>query len=349
MQSTQQTPERPLWQARFAVGTVFFIMGAIFANWAVRIPTVSANLDLSEGELGLALMLGSVGVILGLLITGGLIARFGSHRVSTVMVILKALSLGFISLAVDFYTLSLVLFFYGMANSITDVAINAQAIEVERKRGKPIMNSFHGLWSIGSFAGSLIGTLFINLGTSTLLHFWTLTVIFMVVAFASQHLLLRIDGEKDQNDQAPFSFPPRMVWGLGAVAFAAGISEGAVADWSGLYLRDIVEVSEAWVPLGFVAFSLTMTTGRFLGDTVAEWLGNVRLIRLSGVLATSGILLPIFFPSLVTALLGFGIAGLGLAVGIPLAFSASGKLPNISPGRAVAGVATIGYAGFLVG
>ncbi|MEL7435222.1 MAG: MFS transporter [Chloroflexota bacterium] len=349
MQSIQHTPERPLWQARFAVGTVFFIMGAIFANWAVRIPTVSANLDLSEGELGLALMLGSVGVILGLLITGGLIARFGSHRVSTVMVILKALSLGFISLAVDFYTLSLVLFFYGMSNSMTDVAINAQAIEVERKRGKPIMNSFHGLWSIGTFVGSLIGTGFINVGTTTAQHFWTLTVIFMLIAFATQHMLLRIDGEKDQNDQAPFSLPPRMVWGLGAVAFAAGISEGAVADWSGLYLRDIVEVSEAWVPLGFVAFSLTMTTGRFLGDTVAEWLGNVRLIRLSGVLATSGILLPIFFPSLVTALLGFGIAGLGLAVGIPLAFSASGKLPNISPGRAVAGVATIGYAGFLVG
>lgn len=349
MQPNNTAPTRSLWHTRFAVGAVFFIMGAIFANWAVRIPTVSANLNLSEGELGLALMLGSVGVIFGLLITGGLIARFGSHRVSTVMVMAKALSLGFISLAVDFYSLSLVLFLYGMANSMTDVAINAQAIEVERRRGKPIMNSFHGLWSIGSFAGSLIGTGFINLGTTTILHFWTLTVIFIIAAFAVQHMLLRIEGEKDKNDQAPFSFPPRIVWGLGAVAFAAGVSEGAMADWSGLYIRDVVQAPEQWVPLGFIAFSFTMTTGRFLGDTVASKLGNARLIRLSGALAASGIGLVVLFPNLWTAFIGFGITGFGLAVGIPLAFSASGKLPDISPGRAVAGVATIGYAGFLVG
>lgn len=346
MQSDTQA--RPLWQARFAVGTVFFVMGAIFANWVSRIPNVATKLNLSEGELGLALMVSAIGVIFGLLITGGLIARFGSHRVSATMVMLKAISLGTISLATDFYTLAGALFFFGIFNAITDVAINAQAIEIERRRGKSIMSSFHGLWSIGSFAGALMGAGFIALGTSLTQHFWIATAIFVVVILSTQHMLLRLDDEKNEDDAA-FQLPPRAVWGLGAVAFAAGISEGAIADWSGLYLQDVVGAAVAIVPLGFAAFSLMMTTGRFLGDTLAEKLGSARWIRISGALAASGVLMALIFPYVPTTLLGFAIAGFGLAVGIPLAFSAAGKLPNINPGRAVAGVATIGYAGFLVG
>lgn len=335
--------------ARMAVSATFFTIGAIFANWISRIPEVSQTLNLSEGALGLALMLGSAGVIIGLLMASGLIARFGSKNVSFFGAFIYAIVLGIIGLSFNFITLSVSLFFAGMCNSITDVAMNAQGVELETRRQKPIMNSFHAMWSVGLFSGAVMGSGFVTLGFSFREHFLIVPILFMVIMLIARRYLLNIDGEQNNDDQATFQFPPKVLWGLGAVAFAAGLSEGAIIDWGGLYLVKIVGSTEAVAALGLAAFSFSMVAMRFAGDMVAARVGEARLVRLGGVAVVIGVGFALLIPTFWTTVLGFALAGLGLAVAIPLAFSAAGKLPNIQSGRAIAGVATIGYAAFLVG
>lgn len=345
----QKTKDSNFSASRMAVSATFFTIGALFANWISRIPDVSATLNLSEGAIGLALMISSIGVILGLLITSGMIARFGSKNVSFFGAIAYALVLGLVSLSTNFYTLSFMLFFAGMFNSMTDVAMNAQGVELEARRKKPIINSFHAMWSVGLFTGALMGSGFVFLGFSFREQFMIVPIFFIILMLFSRKHLLDIAGEQNQDEQATFQFPPKILWGLGAVAFAAGISEGAIIEWGGLYLVNIVNTNEAIAALGLAAFSFTMVTMRFAGDTISERVGASRLVRLGGIGVVIGVGLALIFPTFWVTIFGFSLAGIGLAVAIPLAFSAAGKLPNIQSGRGIAGVATIGYAAFLVG
>ena len=345
----QKKLNRELFMARVAVSATFFTIGAIFANWVARIPEVKETLNLTEASLGLALMAGSAGVIVGLLIASGLIARFGSKNVSFYGPLIYSIVLASIGFSFNFMTLSVALFFAGMCNSITDVAMNAQGVEVELRSNKQIMNSFHAFWSVGLFSGAVMGSAFVSLGFSFREHFLIVPVFFIILTLVMRRYLLEIDGEQNSEEQATFQFPPRALWGLGALAFAAGLSEGAIIDWGGLYLHEIVGTTEAVAALGLAAFSAMMVLMRFAGDTVAERVGAARLVRLGGIGVVFGVGLALLIPTFWTTVIGFSVAGIGLAVAIPLAFSAAGKLPGIAPGRAIAGVATIGYAAFLVG
>jgi len=341
--------QRSFLYSRIAVSAVFFTIGAVFANWISRIPQVKENLSLSEADLGLALMMASIGLLFGLLMTSGLIARFGSKNISIYGAICLSASLVFVGFAFNFVTLSIALFFSGLFNGVTDVAMNTQGAEVEKRSGKQIMNSFHAFWSIGTFTGAVMGAGFVTLGFSVRDHFLAVPLFFIVLMLIMRQFLLDIPDEQNSDNQAAFQLPPRAIWALGALAFAAGLSEGALIDWGGLYLHDIVGTSEAVAAFALAAFSATMVFGRFTGDTVAERIGASRLVRIGGGLVVVGIGIALFFPTLWTSLFGFALAGLGLATAIPLAFSAAGKMPAIPSGRAIAGVATIGYAAFLMG
>lgn len=347
--NTQVHSQTRLRWARVAVSATFFVVGAVFANWVSRIPQVTETLNLSESQLGIILMVMSTGVIMGLLMSSGVIARFGSRQVSAVGAMLYALTLMAIGFATDAVILAGILFFFGMFNSVVDVAMNAQGIEVEQRAQKPIMNSFHAFWSVGTFVGALMGSGFVAAGASVQQHFMLAPIVMVALMLWAGRYLLTIPDEQNAEHTATFQLPPAPVWGLGAVAFAAGLSEGAFMDWGGLYLHDVVGTSESTAALGLAAFSTTMVVGRFTGDSIAARLGASRLVRGGGVLASVGIALLIAIPHLLTVFIGFAMIGMGIAVAIPLAFSAAGKLPNISPGRGVAGVATIGYAAFLVG
>lgn len=345
----QKTKNRNLLLARIAVSVLFFSNGAVFANWLSRIPEVKTMLELSESMLGLALMSASVGVILGLLITSGLIARFGSNRVSAFAAIGQAVVAGFLALASDFFSLAGILFFLGLFTSIMDVAMNTGGAEVEAQSNKQIMSSFHGFWSLGLFAGLTMGSAFASAGFSFQQHFMVVPIIFIMPVLVSMRFLPGIEGEQNSDGQAAFQFPPRAIWGLGALAFAAGISEGAILDWGGIYLHEIVHTSEATAALGLSFFSATMLLMRFAGDIVAQRVGASLLVRIGGIAAVFGIGLALLIPTFTATVIGYSIAGIGLAVVIPLAFSAAGKIPELPSGRAIAGVATIGYAAFLIG
>lgn len=348
MQATQTPSKTSAFRSRIAVLAMFFINGLIYFNWAVRIPDIQTQVGLTKETLGYALLGLSLGVVLALPTAGGLISRFGSRAVTVVGGLAFCLILPAISLVNTFWVLFAVLFVSGVSTSIMDIAMNAQAVAVERALGQPVMSSFHGAFSMGTFAGAGIGTLVLGRQISLMQHFLTAGIVGAVIVLLAALWLMNVDGEK-QAQGAVFTLPPRALWLLGVISFCAAIGEGAMADWSTLYLEEVVDAREAVVGYGLTAFSLMMTVGRLLGDVVASRFNKVTIVRGGGTLAALGLAGAIFFPSLWTSVMGFAFVGLGLSVVIPMAYSAAGNHPSISPGQAIAGVATIGYSAFLAG
>jgi fucose permease len=343
--STTLSVHRP---ARLAVFVMFFVNGSLFANWVSRIPDIQRALALTPGELGIVLLGIAVGVLTALGFVGGLIARFGSQRVTMTAMLAMCVLLTLLAWMPSAPLLFINLALFGASMSTMDIAMNAQAVEVERRYQQPIMSSFHALFSLGGVVGALVGALLISLGMSPAQHFLGAAFTYGLLAFAFSGSLLRI--EKEGRKGAPvFQLPRRELLPFGVVAFCAALGEGSMADWSGVYLESVIGADASIAALGFAAFSLTMTVGRFTGDWLVARFRRDLLVQLGGGLAGVGLLLAVFIPSVPTALLGFAAVGAGISITIPLVFSAAGNLPNIPPGVGIAGVSTIGYGGFLAG
>jgi Na+/melibiose symporter-like transporter len=211
------------------------------------------------------------------------------------------------------------------------------------------MSSFHASFSIGGLTGALIGAGLASLATVTpLLHFTLAAVLFGSIMVFSYPHLLPAEGQP-QEKTGVFRLPERALWLLGSVAFCSALAEGAMADWSALYLNQVFETTAGFAALGFAAFSLTMTVGRLLGDSLTRAWRPTIIVRAGGFVATLGFLALVLTTEPSIALIGFAAIGLGLANIIPLSFSAAGNYPGITTGIGIAGVATIGYAGFLAG
>jgi len=336
-------------KSRAAVLLAFFTNGALMATWVSRIPAIQSKFGLSEGALGMLLLGLSAGMLTSLLLAGGLIARFGSPNVTLYCALASCLALPFLAIGSQPIVLFTVLFVFGGGLGAMDVAMNEQAVLVERNAKRPLMSSFHAGYSIGGVAGALMGAGMAALtGSSTLPHFVISAAIFSgTIVFSFPHLLPteRRTGKKE----AVFRLPERSLWILGAIAFCSVIGEGAMADWSAVYLTKVLNTDTAFAALGFAAFSLTMTIGRIFGDFLSRKLTPTLIVRIGGFIAALGILAVVLTDNPIIAITGFAAVGVGLANIIPILFSAAGNFPGISPGAGIAGVATIGYAGFLVG
>jgi predicted MFS family arabinose efflux permease len=260
----------------------------------------------------------------------------------------KCLILPLLALMTQPLTLWIALFAFGAALSSMDVAMNAQAVAVEHRANKPLMSSFHASFSIGGLVGALLGAGITALSGEPLAHFIFAAILFLVIMLVAARHLLVVSGEKSDGGSL-FRLPPRALWALGAIAFCTAIGEGSMADWSGVYLTQVIGTTAAFAALGFAAFSLAMTIGRLLGDRLATRFDSVRIVRFGGLITTIGMLAALFTSQPIVVLIGFAAVGAGLANIIPLAFSAAGNFPNIPSSAGIAGVATIGYAGFLAG
>lgn len=336
--------------ARIAVLLMFFINGAVFANWVSRIPQIQDKLTLSEGQLGVVLLGVAVGVLVALSLVGGLVARHGSKRVTTGGAIALCLLLPLLAWMPNPEFLWINLFFVGMAMSTMDVAMNAQAVEVEQRANRPLMSTFHAAFSVGGFAGAAIGAGMAAASIDPTIHFLVAGIGFLLLTLVSRRNLIPHERTETTGGGDPvFQLPSRALLPLGIVAFAAAIGEGAMADWSGVYLSDVVLTDDGVAALGFAVFSITMTIGRLSGDWLSSRFTEVPVVRLGGLIASLGLLLAILVPQPLPTLLGFGAVGLGLSTVVPLAFSVAGRIPGISSSVGIAGVATIGYAGFLAG
>lgn len=341
--------------ARQALSMVFLVNGAVLATWVSRIPAIKAALTLSDGQLGLALLGMAVGALIAFPLTGWLASRFGSRLVTITAGALYCLVLPLLALAPSLLTLTLVLMLFGGFNGAMDVAMNANGVEVEERYGRRILSSLHGLFSLGGLIGAGLGALAAYVELAPLPHFGIATLVLALTLLLVGPRLLAspikpTSSSADASDHAPlFALPTKAVLGFGLIAFCAYISEGAMADWSAVYLRGSLGTSAAFAASGYAAFSLTMTITRLVGDALVTRLGPMRVVRFGGLLSGVGLGAALLLASPISTLLGFACVGLGMATIVPLVFSAAGRTAGVAPSTAIAAVATMGYSGLLAG
>jgi fucose permease len=338
---------RALRRARAAVTVMFLLNGTVFASWVPHIPAVKSRLSLSDGELGLLLLCIAAGSIASLALSGWLVSRFGSRLVTVASGIglCLALPIPVVSASLSLSAASLLVF--GAFNGALDVAMNAQAVEVQRRYGRSIMSAFHGCFSLGGLLGAGLAGVLLKLGVEPLQHALAMALLGVVSAALAAWSLLPAPPDAAAREPV-FVRPTGVLLPLGLLALCGLVIEGAMADWSAVYLADAHGASLDVAASGYAVFSLAMAAGRFAGDRLIDRFGVVHLLRACAVLATAGLLLTVI-ASQAGALLGFAAIGFGMANIIPLLFTAAGRVPGVPPGRALAAVASAGYFGFLVG
>jgi MFS family permease len=336
---------------RVAVAAVFFLNGAGFASWAVRLPALQEQHALGEGALGAALLGAAAGLFVSLTAASVVVARYGSRRTTIAAGLAYAAALPLLALAPSFPALVAALVVVGFTNGSLDLAMNAQAVEVERRYQRSIMSSFHGLFSAGGLVGAAAAGLLAGLDVGLRPHLvgTGLLVASVLLAVASQ-LPHDPDGAHSRDAGKPVLVLPRgPLLGLGAVAFGVLMAEGAINDWSAVYLRSEVDAGSGTATLGFAAFAGAMTAGRLSGDRLVTLLGRTDVVRLGGLLASLGLAAALLAPGPTVAVAGFGLVGLGLAPIFPLVLAAAGRTPGVRPASGLAAASTAGYTGFLVG
>jgi MFS family permease len=333
---------------RIAVSSFFSLAGICFASWASRIPDIQAKMQLNSAALGGILLCLPIGLVTSLPIAGFLVAKYGSRIIVMGSAILYACTLPMLGFASSTLQLMIALFVFGFGGNMINISVNTQAVGTESLYHKPIMASFHGLWSMAGFTGAAVGTLMVHFHVIPPYHFLCITALAaLVLIFFSGKLIYK---DFSYNEKQPiFAKPDKSILNFGLIAFCSMICEGAMFDWSGIYFVKVVKPDPSLVTVGYTAFMCTMATGRFIGDWVAFRLGMKKMLQLSGIMTASGLLLAVFFPQFITATIGFLIVGAGISSVIPMIYSAAGRSKIMSPGVAIAAVSTIGYLGFLFG
>jgi predicted MFS family arabinose efflux permease len=230
-----------------------------------------------------------------------------------------------------------------------DVSMNALAVEVETYVGKPIMSSFHGMWSIGGLAGAGVGALFAKHDISPQLHLVVVASILTVAIVAARHWLPPSQSHPSPESVAHFARPESAMFGLSGIIFCAFLIEGAMADWSAVLLHDSLHTTAASAALGYAAFSLAMTSMRFAGDRLGTKWGAVRLLRSTNVVAAVVFAAALWVQHVGLTMVAFALIGFGMATVAPLVFGAAARRARHGAGHGIAAMATVGYGGFLVG
>jgi MFS family permease len=333
---------------RIAVSAFYFCMGFSFASWASRIPDIKTKLHLSEAELGSILLALPIGQLLMMPVSGRLVTKYGSRTILSFAILLYAIELTNVGWATRGWELALALFIFGIVGNMSNISVNTQGILAEKIYGRPIMTTFHGVWSLAGFSGALVGLLMMNLNLTPRQHFFIVAaLVFITVLIARRYLIPGTSAPAEKKKF--FSKPEGVLVKLGIIAFCSMAAEGTMFDWSGVYFREIVKAPESLVILGYTTFMIMMATGRFAGDRIIARVGRKKTLQLSGILVFIGLLISVLFPYLVTATIGFFIVGLGVSSVIPTIYSAAARSAKVSPGMALAGVSSIGFLGFLMG
>ncbi len=336
-------------QARLAVSLFYFVLGLCFATWASRIPVLKTVLGLSEAELGTILLMLPAGQLLTMPLAATLVNRLGSKFVLPLAAMSYAVLLIFIGLSTNAWWLGAALFVYGIGSNLSNIAINTQGVLVEEQYGKSIMSSFHGAWSLGGFAGSLIGLLTLNLKLSSVTHFCIISALLILIILFSKRYLIRETKTQESEEKKQKFKPDGIIFQLGIIGFFSMATEGAMFDWSGVYFSEVIHAPLEWVTIGFTSFMIMMASGRFIGDWIIEKFGRKRTLQGSGLLMFTGMMASVLFPNFYVGIVSFMLVGLGVACNVPTVYSLTGRHERIPAGVAIAMVSSISFMGFLVG
>ncbi|MBL7227801.1 MAG: MFS transporter [Pseudomonas sp.] len=341
-----QAPVVPGRLEQMSTRIAFFIAGFGIAAWAPLVPYAKARAQLNEGTLGLLLLCLGVGSIIAMPMAGALASRFGCRRVLSAGTLLLCVALPMLATVSSIPLLMAGLFLFGAGLGTVDSTVNLQAVIVERASGKTMMSGFHGLFSLGGIVGAAGVSALLGLGLSPLSA--TLVVIVITLGAllkAAPHLL----PYGSESSGPAFAIPHGVVLFIGCLCFIVFLAEGAVLDWSAVFLSDERGLDEAYAGLGYAAFALTMTLGRLTGDAIVRRLGAKRVIVIGGLLATAGMLLATLLPAWETTLLGYALVGAGCSNIVPVLYTAVGKQTVMPEHIAVPAITTLGYAGILAG
>ncbi|MFJ2995439.1 MFS transporter [Pandoraea sp. NPDC087047] len=351
---------------------LLFCSGFLYATWGVHVPTVKAMFDLNDASLSVAMFAVAGGAIVTMSRLARWVGRAGSQRASLHSGIALALTSAFILSMPSYWGLVGWLALYGAANATYDVAVNAQAATLESRYRKPIMASLHGCFSLGGMAGALVGGVWLAHHGSPQWHIGLAAlgcaVVIIVGARFMQPDMLPGEAPVASADTEPsparaHTPPPvlseasrrklhRKLMGFGVLAFLGLVVEGAMYDWTAVYMREVVSAQGAWIGAGYAAFSVGMAAGRFSGDPVRARMGGARLLRASSLVCVGGVLLALLWREPAAAVAGFALAGLGLSNVMPVMFAASGEVARsagMASAEAIAVMARLAYLGLLIG
>jgi MFS family permease len=357
---TEFSPAR-LRRARVGVGACFFINAVLYANVVPRLPEVKAELGLSNSSLGAALAAMPLGALVAGLSSAALMRRFGSAKVASTGLVVLAVTMWTVSIAPNWGAFAAAMLVAGALDAIIDVAQNAHGLRVQRLYQRSILNAFHGIWSIGAVSGGLIGSAAAGLDIPLTLHLGVVAVVFSVLAVVAYRAMLPGADDADRVAAAAAPSPRPVSTGrsarraaipalatLGVLAACGAFVEDAGASWSALYLRTELGAGAAIAGLGFVALQSAMTIGRLTGDRVVDRFGQRLVVQAGGALTAAGMGLALAFPSIPMTLVGFALAGLGVATLIPAVYHAADELPGLASGSGLTVINWLLRVGFLI-
>ncbi|MES2312312.1 MAG: MFS transporter [Pseudomonadota bacterium] len=331
-----------------ATRLIFLTSGIGMASWAPMVPYAKARLGLDDADLGLVLLAFGGGSMVSMPLVGWLTHRYGNRKVISVAGLMLCVAIPLLAIVPNAPALAAVLLYFGAMLGAVDVAMNAHAVEVERRDGRALMSGFHGLFSIGGLAGAAIMSTLLALGLTLWASALAIALLLALIVLSQRSSLL--PGVDDAAEwSAVFRLPRGLVLLLGVLCFVSFLAEGSMLDWSAVLLRDFRGFSAASAGIGYACFSVAMAAGRLAGDRVVERLGPVSAVRIGASTAAIGFLLAAMAPWPAASLSGFVLIGLGASNIVPVMFSAAGRLPGNPPAISIAAVTMLGYAGLLSG
>jgi MFS family permease len=350
--------------AALAIFLVFFFESSVLGQWIPRIPDIKASLSLSDGSLGLALLALPLGTLIGFSVVGKIIERLGLRTACRVF--LPAWALLFIgpAFAQTFWQLIFALTICGVAVGMIETAMNTEAARIERESGKRLMSRCHGFWSLGTMFGALSGGAIAQWGIPVTQHFSvTLVLIAVCGYFAATALPTAIEaspslvkhGEEGDLYEAEsdepsklFRWPARSIILLCLMPIGVMMVEGAFIDWSAVFMQEVMSAEPLLIGITYSAFSLIMAIVRLFGDTLAVRFGDLKIVRISGVASTVGIVIFALSPSIPWAFVGAALSGAGVAIVFPLAVTAAANRPGRSSADNVAALNMLAFSAFLI-
>jgi fucose permease len=330
----------------FGPAWAFASLNILFGTWAIYIPAVKEDLGIDKATLGIALFFLSFGVFTVFPVASRIVNFLGVGRATWIGIILLCITALFPLMANSFVTLALALFFFGAANGILDISMNTLVTEIEKEDRQNFMSASHGFFSLGGVLAGL-GSFLILVFQNRMLHMMIAIAIVFTVNFVFHRRYKHITAAPIEKEPFSFrNFKPLLL--LGVVSFVVMGSEGAIVDWSGLFLKEVTLAPETLWGAGFLGFQITMTLGRFLGDAISARIGSVKIVALGATIAIGGYIM-VLLGHTYLAIAGFAMTGLGFSVIIPELFRIGGTVKGVESSQGVAFIAGTGYSGFLVG
>ena len=331
---------------RRATRMLFFIGGISAAAWAALVPFAKSRVGLDDGALGLLLLCLGVGSILAMPTAGALVVRYGCRKVLTVATVILCATLPLLAVLSTVPSLAVTLFVFGAALGSADCAFNIQAVMVETESKRPLMSGFHGFFSLGGIVGAVTVSGMLSFGATPLIGALTAVAAMLTLLAAAYRGLLPYGSAS----KGPLLALPRgIVLFLGMLCFVVFLVEGAMLDWSAVFLTEIRGIQSAEAGFGYACFSLAMTLGRLTGDVIVKKLGPKLIVAGGGSLAALGIIVSTVVPSWQISLGGYALIGVGCSNIVPVLFSAAGRQKAMPQALAVPALTTLGYAGILAG